>query len=166
MRKDWILITVIGLIIVVGLGLIGYFRLSKKTVVANPVPSASETVAGQATAEYFSDQASVMFFYSDFCHWCQKEKDEVLSVIGKDGYKVKSMNVGVNPDFGKQYNISGTPTFVAANGDRLVGFKTIDELKPWLDQHKQPTNHSSDEFLDLPLPAGRQVPQAGTNKHE
>lgn len=140
MRKDWILITIIGLILVVGLGLFGYLKLSKKEVSTNPIPSSSTgEVAGQqtaATADYFSDNAKVMFFYSDFCHWCQKEKDEVLSELGKQGYVVKPMNVGEKPDLGTQYSISGTPTFVASNDDRLVGFKTIDELKPWLDQHK------------------------------
>ena len=139
MRKDWILITIVGLILLVGLGLIGYLKISKKTVIANPVSSSSnQAVAGTQTdsSEYFSDDAKVMYFYSDFCHWCQKEKDEVFPEIGKLGYKVKPMNVGEKPDLGQQYNITGTPTFVAANGERLVGFQTLDQLKPWLNQHK------------------------------
>lgn len=139
MRKDWVLISIIGLILVVGLGLIGYLKLSKKSIIANPQPSTAE-IAGQSTADsntaYFNNDAKVMFFYSDFCHWCQKEKDEVLPEIGKAGLSVKPMNVGENPALGAQYNISGTPTFVASNGDRLVGFQTIDQLKPFLDQHK------------------------------
>lgn len=136
MRKDWVLISIIGLILVVGLGLMGYLKLSKKEISANPAPS--REVAGQQTAaaDYFSEDAKVMFFYSDFCHWCQKEKDEVLSVLGKGGYKVKPMNVGEKPDLGQQYNVTGTPTFIAANGERLVGFQTLDQLKPWLEQHK------------------------------
>jgi len=138
MRKDRILISIIGLILIVGLGLIGYLRLSKKQVIANPLSSSStQTVASTADASsYFSQDAKVMYFYSDLCHWCQKEKDEVFPEIGKLGYKVKPMNVGENPELGKQYNITGTPTFIAANGDPLVGFKTVDELKAWLDTHK------------------------------
>ena len=110
MRKDWILITIVGLILIVGLGLYGFLRVSKKEITANPVPSQSSQVAGEqiASAEYFSDDAKVMYFYSDFCHWCQKEKDEVFPELGKLGYQVKPMNVGENPDLGKQYNISGT----------------------------------------------------------
>ena len=139
MRKDWALISIIALILVVGLGLVGYFRLSKKKVVANPLPSSAESqqVAGTTTSQpFFAEDAKVMFFYSDLCHWCIKEEQEVLPVLAKDGYKVKPMNVGTQPDLWKQYNISGTPTFIAQNGDRLVGFKRIDDLKPWLDQHK------------------------------
>ncbi len=135
MRKDWILITVIGLIFVVGLGLIGYLKLSKKEIAVNPSPP-QEVAGEQNSSDYFSADAKVMYFYSDFCHWCQKEKDEVLSKLGPEGYQVKPMNVGEKPDLGQQYNISGTPTFIAANGERLVGFQTIDQLKPWLDQHK------------------------------
>lgn len=134
MRKDWVLIGIIALIIVIGLGLFGFMKISKKDINANPAPSSS--VQGVASADYFSEDAKVMYFYSDFCHWCQKEKDEVLSVLAKDGYKVKSMNVGDNPDLGTQYNITGTPTFVASNGDRLVGFQEKDALKKFLDEHK------------------------------
>ena len=139
MRKDWILISIIGLILLVGLGLIGYLKLTKKTVIANPVPSGSvKEVAGEqiAEAEFFSDEASVMYFYSDFCHWCQKEKDEVLAELGQEGYQVKPMNVGEKPELGKEFNITGTPTFVAANGDRLVGFQEVESLKTFLDQHQ------------------------------
>lgn len=136
MRKDWILISIFGLILIVGLGLYGFLRVTKKEVTANPVPSQSGQVAGTATESYFSDDAKVMYFYSDFCHWCQKEKDEVLPELGKQGYKVKPMNVGSDPSLGQKYNITGTPTFIAANGDPLVGFKTVDELKAFLDAHK------------------------------
>ena len=138
MRKDGILISIIVLIIVVGLGLFGYFKIGKKPVVAEPLPTGvSQSVAGQATASapYFAEDAKVMYFYSDYCHWCQKEKD-VLEELGQAGYKVKPMNVGEKQDLWKQYNISGTPTFIAANGDRLVGYQDKDPLKNWLDQHK------------------------------
>ena len=139
MRKDWVLITIVGLILVVGLGLIGYLKISKKTVSANPVASSSnQTIAGTATDSkaYFSDDASVMFFYSDFCHWCEQEMTDVLPELGNEGYHLKPMDVATNPNLGTQYNVTGTPTFIAANGERLVGFQTKDVLKSWLDQHK------------------------------
>ena len=134
MRKDWVLFVIVGLILVVGIALYGFMKLSKKDINANPVPSSS--VLGDTSNDYYSEDASVMYFYSDFCHWCVKEKDEVFPVIAKDGYKVKPMNVGENPDLGKQYNISGTPTFIAANGDRLVGFQEAESLKKFIDEHK------------------------------
>lgn len=139
MRKDWTLIAIIALILIVGLGLFGYLKLTKKNVVANPLPSSeNQQVAGAASDNqpYFAEDAKVMFFYSDYCHWCTKEKDEVLPGLGQEGYKFKPMNVGDKPELAKQYNVTGTPTFIAQNGDRLVGFQTKDALKSWLDQHK------------------------------
>lgn len=138
MRKDWVLISIIALIFVVGLGLVGYLKLSKKEVVANPLPSIENQQVAGATADqsFFSQDAKVMFFYSDYCHWCQKEETEVLTPLAKEGYSVKPMNIGENPAFGQQYNVTGTPTFIAQNGDHLVGFQTQDVLKNWLDQHK------------------------------
>lgn len=134
MKKDWIITVILGLAIIIGLGISGYFKLSKKGNTNDQTkPSASATVAGAAS--YFAEDSKVMYFYSDYCHWCQQEK-EVLAELGNEGYKVKPMNVGESPDLWKQYNIEGTPTFVAANGDRLVGFQKKDALKTWLDQHK------------------------------
>jgi thiol-disulfide isomerase/thioredoxin len=126
------------LILVVGLGLVGYLKLSKKEIVANPLPSNdNQQVAGAATNQsYFAEDAKVAYYYSDFCHWCQKEKDEVLAPLGNEGYKVKSMNIGEKPELATQANVTGTPTFIASNGDRLVGFQTKDVLKKWLDEHK------------------------------
>lgn len=136
MRKDWALISIIVLILVIGLGLVGYLKLSKKKVIANPVPSQQEVAGTTTDNPYFAEDAKVMYFYSDWCHWCQKEKAEVLEPLGKEGYKVKPMNVGDKPDLGKQYNVTGTPTFIADNGDRVVGFQEKDALKTFLDAHK------------------------------
>ncbi|KKQ17967.1 MAG: hypothetical protein US31_C0012G0008 [Berkelbacteria bacterium GW2011_GWA1_36_9] len=138
MRKDWALVSIIALILVVGLGLVGYLKLSKKKVIANPLPSTeSQQVAGISTAKpFFAEDAKVMFFYSDFCHWCVKEENEVLTPLVQEGYKVKPMNVGEKPELGQQFNVTGTPTFIAENGDRLVGFQTKDVLKAFLDAHK------------------------------
>lgn len=137
MRKDWILISIVGLIFVIGLGLIGYLKLSRKNIATNPQPSGpTQEVAGaQTQVTYFSEDAKVLYFYSDYCHWCQKEKT-VLEELGKEGYKVRPMNVGEQPELAKDYNISGTPTFIAQNGDRLEGYRDKDPLKAWLDQHK------------------------------
>jgi len=76
-----------------------------------------------------------MYFYQDTCSWCIKEK-EILQKLGNEGYRVKSMNISKNVDLWQQYNVSGTPTFIAKNGDRLEGYHDYDSLKTWLDQHK------------------------------
>lgn len=137
MRKDWALVSIIVLILIVGLGLFGYLKLSKKKVIANPLPSISNQVAGTTSDQaYFAEDAKVSYFYSDFCHWCQKEKAEVLEPLSKEGYTVKPMNVGEKPELGTQFQVTGTPTFIASNGDRLVGFQDKDKLKAFLDTHK------------------------------
>ena len=134
MKRDWIITVVLGLVIIIGLGISGYLNLTKKDKQGSVAqPSASATVAG--ATDYFSEDATVMYFYSDMCHWCQQEK-EVLSELAKEGYRVKPMNVGNNPELWKQYNIEGTPTFVAGNGERLVGYNKKDPLKAWLDKNK------------------------------
>lgn len=94
-----------------------------------------EKVAGANTADYFDENATIMFFYSDLCSWCNKEK-EVLAELAKEGYKVKPMNVRDHPDYWQKYSISGTPTFIAKNGDKQVGYMVKEELKKFLDEHK------------------------------
>lgn len=139
MKKDWALISIIGLILVVGLGLVGYLKISKKEVIANPVATSQDKeVAGTSTETpaYFSESAKVSYYYSDYCHWCTKEKDEVLTPLGQEGYSVKPVNLGEKPELAKQNNVSGTPTFIAENGERLTGFQSKEVLKAFLDKNK------------------------------
>lgn len=134
MKNNWTFVAGIIFVVVVIFGIVGYSKVSKKseeTSTASPTPAQSSQ-----NKEFFDQNAKVMFFYSDLCHWCQKEETEVLPDLGKEGYRVKPMDVGTSPDLWKQYNIEGTPTFIAGNGDRLVGFQDKDTLKKWLDQHK------------------------------
>jgi protein-disulfide isomerase len=58
-----------------------------------------------------------------------------LQELGKEGYRVKPMDVAKDENLWQKYNIQGTPTFIAANGDTLVGFREKPELKNWLDAH-------------------------------
>lgn len=128
-NKNWIIGLVVVIAAIVALGIWGFKSNTNKT--------ASEET--KIVAAYFDDNAAVMYFYQDTCSWCIKQKD-VLAKLGSEGYKVKSMNIGSNyPDhqsWWKEYNISGTPTFVAKNGDRLEGYQTADKLKAFLDSHK------------------------------
>lgn len=105
------------------------------SVSPSPMESKVAGVSTGDTAEYFSEEAKVMFFYSDYCGWCTKQK-EVLKELTSEGYKVKPMNVGKNQDLWKQYNIEGTPTFIAPDGTKLVGYQDKDKLKAFLDKYK------------------------------
>lgn len=126
-------LTLIGTIIV-ALTLVGATCKNSQNTIKNNEPTSQSAVAGAST-EYYSDDAKVMEFYSDYCSWCQKEK-QVLAELAPSGYKVKSMNVGTNTDLWKQYNIEGTPTFIAPDGTRLVGYQDKEALKAFLDKYK------------------------------
>ena len=131
MKNKWIIGAVILGIIIIGIGIWIWTKSSQKS---STPPSNQNQATG--TDSYFAEDAKVMYFYSDGCHWCQKEKAEVLPKLGAEGYKVKPMNVGTDTSLWTKYNIEGTPTFVAANGDRLVGYQEYDALKKFLDSHK------------------------------
>lgn len=96
----------------------------------------SPTVAGTSTNEsFFSADAKVMMFYSDYCSWCSKEKT-VLAELAPSGYRVKPMNVGTDTSLWQKYSIEGTPTFIAPDGTRLVGYQDKDKMQAFLDKNK------------------------------
>ena len=92
-------------------------------------------VGKEELVDYFDETAKVMYFYSDNCSWCSKQ-EEVLIELAKEGYRVRPMDVGTDPQLFEKYNIQGTPTFISDNGEQLVGFREKAELKTWLDEHK------------------------------
>lgn len=121
---------IIGLVVVT-LALFGgllYLGSRQGSGPAKPVKS------GAAYSTAFAEEASVMYFYSDACHFCLQQKP-ILDELAAEGYRVKPMDVLNNPGLGRRYNVSGTPTFVAENGDRLVGLQKKDELRAFLDAH-------------------------------
>ena len=89
---------------------------------------------GSATP-YFDNNASVEFFYRDGCIWCQKEQ-EVLTLLAKDGYRVKPMHLDSNPQYWKEYNIVATPTFIGPDGKKVIGYQEYMPLKALLDSYK------------------------------
>lgn len=134
--SQWIIGLVLVIVAVVALGIWGFDRNKNNPTAAGPQTAESVNLENQS---YYDDNANVMEFYQDSCSWCIKEQT-VLAELGGQGYRVKSMNIGPNhPDnqgWWEQYNISGTPTFLAKNGDRLEGYQTADKLKAFLDTHK------------------------------
>jgi thiol-disulfide isomerase/thioredoxin len=94
----------------------------------------SDAPTGAAASTAFAEEANVLYFYSDACHFCQLQKP-ILNELAQEGYRVRPMDVVGNPRFWTQYNIEGTPTFIAENGDRLVGLQEKDDLRQFLDAH-------------------------------
>ena len=130
-NNRWIIGLVVVIAAIVVLSVWGF----KKSENKNSQTQTANSSQGQSSEKYFSENASVMYFYQDTCSWCIKEK-EVLQKLGDEGYRVKQMNISKNADLWQQYKINGTPTFVAKNGDRLDGYHDYDSLKTWLDQYK------------------------------
>ena len=127
-NKNWVLGLVVLVILVAGFSYLA-FRNNSKNV-------ETKTATVEAT-NYFSDDANVWYFYTDTCSWCIKEKD-VLTRLGDEGYRVKSMNIGKDASLWETYKISGTPTFVAGKGqgERAEGYQEYDALKTFLDKNK------------------------------
>lgn len=95
--------------------------------------STEATVVSASTKAYFDDASPVMYFWSPLCSWCQKE-ELILSAIEKDGFRVKSMNVYEDKTLYDKFSIEGTPTFIAKNGERLVGYQDEVTLRTWLEK--------------------------------
>ena len=136
-NNNWIIGLVVVIAAIIALSIWG-FKKSGSQSSANQIQSANTQNEVQPE-KYFSEDASVMYFYQDTCSWCLKEKD-VLNKLADEGYRVKPMNIGSNhPEnqgFWQQYDVSGTPAFVTSNGDHLDGYHEYDSLKDWLDKHK------------------------------
>jgi len=84
-----------------------------------------------APKPYFNSSSPVMYFWSEDCHFCKLQKP-ALNELAAEGFRVKSMDVGKNPEYWKEYSIEGTPAFIAADGERLVGLQQKEPLKEWL----------------------------------
>jgi len=92
------------------------------------------SAGGSTQKNYVDDNSLVMYFYSPQCEFC-KRQDPILEELAKEGYRVKLMDVLAHPEYWAQYEVSGTPTFLAANGDRQVGLTQKTELRAWLESH-------------------------------
>ena len=91
--------------------------------------------SGSAGKKAYADAKSpVMYFYSENCHFCAQQAP-ILEELAGEGYRVKLMDVGAHPEYWTQYNINGTPSLIAANGDVQVGLTQIAELRAWLEKH-------------------------------
>lgn len=110
-----IIVGVVALVIVIGLGALYYVGDNSQPIYSNP-------------------NSPVMYFYQDDCPHCIAMHPIMLD-LGAQGYRVKLMDAQTNPAYWSEYNIAGTPTWVAANGDRLIGEQPEVTLQAWFDAH-------------------------------
>ena len=83
---------------------------------------------------YADDASSVMYFFSPQCKYC-KLQEPILEELAQEGFRVKLMDVLAHPEYWAQYNVTGTPTFIAANGDKQVGLTQKPQLRAWFESH-------------------------------
>ncbi len=134
MKKTIFISLGVLLLVITAFASIAYYKNQKNNEQGN-VAGVQAAATSSPSAAYFDDNATTMFFYSDYCGWCQKEKT-VLEELAKDGYRVKPMDVKAHPDYWDKYQITGTPAFIAKNGQKKTGYMEKDILKVWLDQNK------------------------------
>lgn len=96
-------------------------------------PAPTPTIQASATPTPVA-MAVTQYFYSDFCHWCQEEKNVIQQLEG-EGYPFSWMSVDEHPNYWQDYNLSGTPTFILGN-QRTSGYKNYNELKVWINQNQ------------------------------
>lgn len=83
---------------------------------------------------FASSASPVMYFYQDDCVHCEAMKP-IMQDLGNQGYRVKLMDAQTNTSLWTTYSIVGTPTWIAANGDRISGEQDEATLQAWLDAH-------------------------------
>ena len=104
----------------------GYFFFTNQSTTGQAVTPAGD--------QNVSEKGTVMYFYSEACHYCQQQKP-IVERLENESYNIVWMDVGIHPEYWQSYGIQGTPTFLASNGDKKVALTQYDELKAWLDQH-------------------------------
>lgn len=94
----------------------------------------SKTSTEKSKSQALPQSKDILYFYSDTCHWCQKQKP-IVEELEKEGVKFKYMNIGENRDLINQYNVESTPTFILGD-KRLEGYKSKDVLKKFWEENK------------------------------
>jgi thioredoxin-like negative regulator of GroEL len=114
-QKIWI---VVGIVVIVALGALYW----------------AGSTSANSSWNFGDNNSPVMYFYQDDCSHCQA-MEPIMQDLGTQGYRVKLMDAETNTSLWTTYSIQGTPTWVAANGDRLVGVQDEATLEAWLDSH-------------------------------
>ncbi|MBI5177092.1 thioredoxin family protein [Candidatus Micrarchaeota archaeon] len=110
-----------------------YLTLGALVVLVALLLAANGGLAG-GKAAYFDGKSPVKYFFSEQCSHCQAMKP-ILNSLARQGYRVAPFDVLAHPNYWDDYKITGTPTWVAANGERLEGEQTEAALGAWFDSH-------------------------------
>jgi len=75
----------------------------------------------------------VLYFWRTGCEYCTQE-EPIIHQLLSEGYQIISIDIAneTMKQYATQYEITGTPTFVASNSERLIGYQTYDQLKEWI----------------------------------
>ncbi|OIP23642.1 hypothetical protein COX95_03870 [bacterium CG_4_10_14_0_2_um_filter_33_32] len=130
--KKYLGIIVLLIIFIAASITLAFFSNAKEWNKNNSGDTKEETQQKKPPATTASEKGVILFFYSNYCSWCQKEKP-IVQELEKEGVKFKYMDVGENRNLLSQYSVEGTPTFIL-NDKRLVGYKPKEDLlKFWQD---------------------------------
>ena len=97
--------------------LLGYYFLTQ------------QKIRGDIVLEGECEISEMVFYYTDWCPWCRKVKDEgTISNLKKFGVNITEINV----DRGKvEHEIRGIPAFII-NDNVYEGYRSFEELKELL----------------------------------
>lgn len=116
---------IIAVVAIGFIGVIAYVSITQNNSPAN---------SGES---YFDDNATVLYFYSDNCASCLKQKP-ILAELALEGFRVKPVNVfdAKNSQLVADNKVESTPTFLSQkDGERMIGFHEKASLRDWLLNH-------------------------------
>lgn len=124
--KKYLLAFFVVLVIIFGAILLAFFSTPEEKTSNKNQNNNSEIPA---------DSSEILYFYSETCHWCQKQKP-IVEELEKEGVKFKWVNLDEDRESGTQYQITGTPTFIIGD-KRLEGFREKEVLKNFWEENKK-----------------------------
>ncbi len=111
MKKVIVILVLIGVVFVVTFVV---FRLHTSSYIPNKL---------DAFAKCLTEKGAVMYG-TDYCEWCQKQKAD----FGSAWQFVNYANCVSDPQKCTAQNIQSTPTWIFSDGERLIGYQTLENL--------------------------------------
>jgi len=69
-------------------------------------------------------QKGAVMYGTDYCEWCQKQKAD----FGSSWQFINYANCQLDPQKCVAQNIQSTPTWIFGDGQKLVGYQTLENL--------------------------------------